>query len=197
MSAQGAMLEALVYCARLGNTGSDSQDIFFGYIVVMQGLLKRHMSELHSAYFKPNGFKKEPHRFRRNVNTAVQEVEFQSSQWNSTGEPVTFYVNILVGFTDIPINDDKPALAGRGRIAGLVSDANPSSELGSTPGGQVTSFQGLFFVFVFEVDGRITYDMDCLLPITGLFQFPVKGLDFIHDFKFLGLGGKALQIVDN
>lgn len=59
----------------------------------------------------------------------MQEVEFQSSQWNSSDGPVKFYVNISVGFTDIPVKDGKPALTGSGRIDGLVSDAPAQFDL--------------------------------------------------------------------
>lgn len=97
----------------------------------MQEPLKRLIAELHTAYFKPNGFKKERHRFRRDVDTVMQEVEFQSSSWNSSGEPVTFYVNIKIGFADIPMSDGKPTLTGTGRIDGLVSDAPTQFDLTS------------------------------------------------------------------
>jgi hypothetical protein len=89
----------------------------------MQEILKSLLADLHADYFKPNGFKKERHRFQRTVDSVMQEVEFQSSQWNSEGSPITFYVNISVGFTDIPMQDGKPALTGTGRIGGIVSDA--------------------------------------------------------------------------
>src|SRR5262245_26053860 len=95
----------------------------------MQKPLKRLIAELHTAYFKPNGFKKERQRFRRDLDTVMQEVEFQSSQWNSPDGPVTFYVNISIGFTDIPMKDGKPALTGKGRIGGLVSGAPAQFDL--------------------------------------------------------------------
>lgn len=98
----------------------------------MQESLKRLISELHTAYFKPNGFKKVRQRFRRDLDSAIQEVEFQSSSWNSTGEPVTFYVNISVGFADIPMKDGKPALTGSGRIEGFASDAPAQFDLTPT-----------------------------------------------------------------
>jgi len=89
----------------------------------MQQLLKRLIAELHATYFKSHGFKKERQRFRREVDTVMQEVEFESSQWNSSDAPITFYVNISVGFADIPMKHGKPALTGNGRIGGLVSVA--------------------------------------------------------------------------
>jgi hypothetical protein len=94
--------------------------------------LKRLIAELHTAYFKPNGFKKERQRFRRDVDMAMQQVEFQSSQWNSSDGPVTFYVNISVGFADIPMQNGKPTMTGTGRIAGLVSDAPAQFDLTHT-----------------------------------------------------------------
>ncbi len=95
----------------------------------MQELLKSLITKLHTAYFKPNGFKKERQRFWREIDTVMQEVEFQSSQWNSSDDPITFYVNISVGFTDIPMKDGKPALTGSGRIGGLASGAPPQFDL--------------------------------------------------------------------
>ena len=67
----------------------------------MHALLKNLLADLHSAYFKPNGFGKSRQRFRRARNNVVEEVEFQSSQWNSSGDPPRFYVNVSVGFSDI------------------------------------------------------------------------------------------------
>ncbi|MFO0938292.1 MAG: DUF4304 domain-containing protein [Gemmataceae bacterium] len=95
----------------------------------MQKLLKRLIAGLHAAYFKPNGFKKERQRFRRIVDTLIQEVEFQSSSWNSSGEAVTFYVNISVGFSDIPAKNGGPAMPGTGRIGGFVKDAPTQFDL--------------------------------------------------------------------
>ncbi len=69
----------------------------------MMKVLKDLISEFHELYFKPNGFKKKRQRFYREIDKVMQEVEFQSSQWNSEGEPITFYVNIHIGFTDICI----------------------------------------------------------------------------------------------
>ena len=95
----------------------------------MHPLLKSLITELHTAFFKPNGFKKERQRFRRVIDTAMQEVEFQSSQWNSSDGPTRFYVNVSVGFTDIPMKDGKPAMTGNGRLGGLVSGAPPQIDL--------------------------------------------------------------------
>jgi hypothetical protein len=89
----------------------------------MQEILKSLLADLHTDYFKPNGFKKERQRFRRIVELVIHEVDFQSSQWNSEGSPITFYVNISVGFTDIPMQDGKPAMKGTGRIGRIVSNA--------------------------------------------------------------------------
>lgn len=89
----------------------------------MQEILKRLLTELHTAYFKPNGFTKERQRFRREIDTVMQQVEFQSSQWNSSDSPLRFYVNISVGFSDVPMRDGKPALTGWCRLPGLVASA--------------------------------------------------------------------------
>ena len=98
----------------------------------MQESLKRLVAELHVAYFKPNGFRKERQHFHRELGKVMQAVEFQSSSWNSSIEPVTFYVNIRVGFADIPMKDGKPALTGMSRITGLVPDAPGQYDLTST-----------------------------------------------------------------
>jgi hypothetical protein len=95
----------------------------------MQTLIKSLITELHATFFKPNGFTKERQRFRRVIDTAMQEVDFQSSQWNSSDDPITFYVNVSVGFTDIPMKDGKPTITGNGRIGGLVSGAPSQFDL--------------------------------------------------------------------
>jgi hypothetical protein len=95
----------------------------------MQAILKNLLSELHTLYFKPNGFTKKRHRFSRQVDSVMQEIEFQSSQWNSAGEPVGFYVNIHCGFADILMRDGKPALTGTGRIEGLAPGAHAMFDL--------------------------------------------------------------------
>ena len=95
----------------------------------MQPLLKSLLSELHAGYFKPNGFSKKRQRFRRDIKGVVQEIDFQSSQWNSANRPISFYVNILIGFSDIPMKEDKPLLSGQARISGLVPGAPPHYDL--------------------------------------------------------------------
>jgi hypothetical protein len=95
----------------------------------MKPSLKSLLAELHTAYFKPNGFKKERQRFRRDLDSVMQVVEFQSSAWNAADGPVTFYVNFLLGFADIPIKDGKPELTGSGRIQGLVPQAPAQFDL--------------------------------------------------------------------
>ena len=55
----------------------------------MQETLKRLIAELHTAYFKPNGLRKERQRFRRDVNTVMQQLEFQSSSWDFSDGPTT------------------------------------------------------------------------------------------------------------
>jgi hypothetical protein len=95
-------------------------------------LLKDLITELHGLYFKPNGFRKRRQRFWREYDNVMQEIEFQSSQWNSEGDPNTFYVNIHIGFSDIPMKDGKPALTGMGRISGLVPEAPSQYDLTST-----------------------------------------------------------------
>jgi hypothetical protein len=60
----------------------------------MQELLKNLLVELHNCYFKPNGFKKKQQRFFRELDQVMQAVEFQSSQWNTKGDAIIFFVNI-------------------------------------------------------------------------------------------------------
>lgn len=110
----------------------DAELGIFEPLAHMQPLIKSLIAELHAAYFKPNGFKKERQRFRRLVDTAMLEIEFQCSQWNSSGGPITFYVNVSVGFTDIPMEDGKPAMTGSGRLDGLVPGAPAQFDLTPT-----------------------------------------------------------------
>jgi hypothetical protein len=91
----------------------------------MQEPLKRLTAELHDAYFKPNGFKKERARFRRTVDIAVQEIFFHSSRWNSSDSPVSFSIYVYLGFTDIPGKDGRQSFASMGHIAGLVPSRPP------------------------------------------------------------------------
>ncbi len=44
----------------------------------MQESLKRLITELHTAYIHPKGFKKERQHFRCDVDNVMQEVEFQN-----------------------------------------------------------------------------------------------------------------------
>ena len=81
------------------------------------------LGDLHALYFKPQGFKKQRQRFTRCVDSVMQEVGFQSSQWNSVGQPLTFYVNVCCGFTDIPRRDGTAVLPGMGRLGGLAAGA--------------------------------------------------------------------------
>jgi len=91
----------------------------------MQDPLKRLIAELHSSFFKPNGFKKERARFRRTVDTAVQEILFHSSRWNSADSPIPFSIYVYLGFTDIPSNDGRQSFASFGHIAGLIPGSPP------------------------------------------------------------------------
>jgi Domain of unknown function (DUF4304) len=103
----------------------------------MSPLLKDLLSELHQLYFKPNGFSKTRQRFRRDIDVAMQEVEFQSSQWNSAADPTRFYVNVSLGFADIPMRDGKPALTGTTRVHSLVPGAPPHYDLTAENHAQV------------------------------------------------------------
>ena len=89
----------------------------------VQELLGALLDELHALYFKPDGFKKQRQRFNRRLDNVIQEVGFQSSQWNATGQPITFYVNVCCGFTDLPLRGGKTVLSVKGRLDGLAAGA--------------------------------------------------------------------------
>ena len=89
----------------------------------MQEIVGTLLSDLHALYFKPNGFKKQRQRFGRLAGSVMQEVGFQSSQWHSVGQHITFYVNVCFGFADIPPRDGKAVLSGTGRLGGLATGA--------------------------------------------------------------------------
>jgi len=67
----------------------------------MQHVLKRMVTELHGACFKPNGFKKTGASFLRMDGVARQTLRFESSRWNSANSPVQFSIYIWLEFTDI------------------------------------------------------------------------------------------------
>lgn len=98
----------------------------------MQDLLKSLLAELHSQYFKQNGFKKLRNRFCRELEGVVQEVEVQSSQWNIKGEAITFYVNISVRFKDIPKINDVQEWHGSARIEWLAPGMPAQYDLSPT-----------------------------------------------------------------
>jgi hypothetical protein len=74
----------------------------------MQDILKRLVTELHEACFKPNGFKKIGGRFLRTDGLARQKLMFSSSRWNSANGPVSFSIHIWLAFTDITYDDSSP-----------------------------------------------------------------------------------------
>ena len=85
---------------------------------------------LHDSFFKPHGFRKTRNRFRREADGLIEFVDFQGSAWNSADEPWTFYINIGLGFTDLPLRENlwmKEAY-GSGRIEGLVENSPPQFE---------------------------------------------------------------------
>jgi hypothetical protein len=100
----------------------------------MQDILKRMVTELHEACFKPNGFKKTGGRFRRTDGVARQELQFSSSRWNSANSPVQFSIYIWLEFTDINYDDGSP-FAGSplstyiAHLGALAPDAPPFFEL--------------------------------------------------------------------
>ena len=100
----------------------------------MQGILKRLVTELHEACFKPNGFKKTGGRFLRTDGLARQKLMFSSSRWNSANGPVQFSIYIWLEFTDITHDDGSP-FAGSplstyiAHLYALVPEAPPFFDL--------------------------------------------------------------------
>ncbi len=100
----------------------------------MQDILKRMVTELHKACFKPNGFKKTGGSFLRLDGVARQKLQFSSSRWNSANSPVQLSVIIWLEFTDITYDDRSP-FAGSplstysSDLGVLVPDAPPFFEL--------------------------------------------------------------------
>jgi hypothetical protein len=100
----------------------------------MQDILKRMVTELHKACFKPNGFKKSGGNFLRTEGVARQKLMFHSSRWNSANSPVQFSIYIWLEFTDITYDDGSP-FAGSplstysAHLGALVPDAPPFFEL--------------------------------------------------------------------
>lgn len=74
----------------------------------MQDILKRMVTELHEACFKPNGFKKTGGTFLREDGVARQKLQFSSSRWNSADSPVQFSIYIWLAFTDITFDVGSP-----------------------------------------------------------------------------------------
>ena len=100
----------------------------------MQDILKRMVTELHGACFKPNGFKKTGGSFLRTDGVARQKLKFSSSRWNSANSPVQFSICIWLEFTDITYDVGSP-FAGSplstyiAHLGALAPDAPPFFEL--------------------------------------------------------------------
>ncbi len=140
----------------------------------MQEALKQLLSELHGAYFRSNGFKKVRNKFQRESDGVRQEVEFQSSQWNAEGVSIRFYVNVRIGFPDLP---PRPATSGgyhgEGRLAGIVSGVPAHHDLSDATasdirGELIASFTKLFEVLPEHYDGvrkRAAQGWASMIPI--------------------------------
>ena len=100
----------------------------------MQDILKRMVTELHQACFKPNGFKKTGGNFLRTDGVARQTLQFSASRWNSANSPVQFSIYIWLAFTDITYDAGSP-FAGSplstycSHLGTLAPDAPPFFEL--------------------------------------------------------------------
>ncbi|NBB76174.1 MAG: DUF4304 domain-containing protein [Bacteroidetes bacterium] len=92
----------------------------------MKKEIKEFFSELHADFFKPRGFRKINHRFRREKERTIEIVDFQGSAWNQSSGDWTFYINLGLGIKEyIPFRAElhfKEA-HGMGRIADLVPAA--------------------------------------------------------------------------
>jgi hypothetical protein len=103
----------------------------------LQDILKRLVTELHGACFKPNGFKKTGGSFIRTDGVARQTLKFSSSRWNSTNSPVQFSIYIWLAFTDIAHDDGSP-FAGSplstyiAHLGAIAPEAPPFFELTAT-----------------------------------------------------------------
>jgi len=102
----------------------------------MKNEANQFFRSLHTDFFKPNGFKKTRNRFRREKEGLIEIVDFQGSGWNSSDEPWTFYINIGLGFTDLPSGGcfGIKEAHGSGRIEGLVKES--PSQFDYTPEGE-------------------------------------------------------------
>jgi hypothetical protein len=100
----------------------------------MQDILKRMLTDLHKACFKPNGFKKTGGNFLRTDGVARQKLQFSSSRWNSADSPLQFSIYIWLEFTDITYDAGSP-FAGSplstyiAHLCTLVPEAPPFFEL--------------------------------------------------------------------
>ena len=100
----------------------------------MQDILKRLVTELHGACFKPNGFKKTAGSFLRMDGVARQTLKFSSSRWNSPNGPVSFSIYIWLEFTDITYDDSSqfsglPLSTYISHLRTLVPEAPPFFDL--------------------------------------------------------------------
>ena len=98
----------------------------------MRPLISRFFTELHKTTMKPLGFRKERHRFVRENGDRTEIVDFQGSSWNSREGPWRFYINIAIGFHDVPHKAGKGLWScahACGRIGALVKDASPHFDL--------------------------------------------------------------------
>jgi hypothetical protein len=100
----------------------------------MQDILKRMVTELHKACFKPNGFKKTGGSFLRTDGVARQKLMFSSSRWNSANGPVSFSIYIWLEFTDITYDDGStysglPLSTYIAHLGALVPEAPPFFDL--------------------------------------------------------------------
>jgi hypothetical protein len=90
-------------------------------------------SELHLSVFKPRGYTKLRRTFRKEEVRYSLAFQFQGSDWNSAGSPWRFYLNVGLGFLDIPRrspDSNFPMIHSSTRIGPTLSEwAEPHYEI--------------------------------------------------------------------
>lgn len=97
-----------------------------------EAFVDRFFSALQKQHLKQRGYKKERRTFSRETPEYIERIQFQGSQWNSSGEPWRFYINVGIQFRDLPLRQpdrDFPNTHAHGRIETLVSTGGGFFEL--------------------------------------------------------------------
>ena len=97
----------------------------------MNEQFSRFLRCLHFDFLKEQGFKKQKGNFRFEQEGKIVLIQFQSSSWNTSKTPPTFYINVGLGFTEFGRFGKgfmSEAIAF-GRINNIVLDAPPEFSL--------------------------------------------------------------------